>query len=357
MFNGNLNLTLRQIKQLPLTRKERDHRSRTRKGLHVYISYYFYLFSELTAEQQEEHIVSNNVRDDSDVISIADSTDTAYDNPNIKFEEVVRCAYRQWRYMSAPLKSAWEKRAESLNAMKLPGWILNLPPKLSTKSIVMESISLEWNMLVKVFKEAISRAPPAEERKLKYVFGKEVVELNTQTYKKFTMTLLLNSYLFGENYSKVRNEVCYESKTKNVTVLHIASQKRMQEIFTIEEQTASAFLYEKGSFAAIRTCCGKVQIVDGLGKKNIGFILEERRTFWKIKLKTTNDIIHLKKLTYNSEEGRYELNNFCDHNGRHITKYWPIRMYLTKKGNCRMTINRVGFGKNNAIIQSILFTS
>ena len=59
---------------------------------------------------------------------------------------------------------------------------MNLPPKLSTKSIVMESISLEWNMIVKVFKEAISRAPPAEERNMKYVFGKEVVELKTQTY-------------------------------------------------------------------------------------------------------------------------------------------------------------------------------
>ena len=98
--------------------------------------------------------------------------------------------------------------------MKLPGWILNVPPQLSSKSIVMKSLSLEWEMIVKVFKEAISSAPPTEDQNMSYIFGKEVVELKSQTYKKFAMTLLLNTYLFGENYSKVRNEVCYESKTK-----------------------------------------------------------------------------------------------------------------------------------------------
>ena len=73
-------LTPRQIKSLPLTKTERDHRSRTRKGLHVFLSYYMTLFKELGDEEQVQQVVMNNnqkIYNNTDAMSI-DSTDDAY---------------------------------------------------------------------------------------------------------------------------------------------------------------------------------------------------------------------------------------------------------------------------------------
>ena len=145
---------------------------------------------------------------------------------------------------------------------------------------------------------------------------------------------------------------------KKITVLHFASQKRINEVFTVEELSATDFIYERGLFEANRTCAGKVQIADKDGKKGVGFILEERRLFWKIKIMGTNNICYLKKLTYNIDEHRYEFNDFVDYCGRYIISYWPIRLSLSKTGMCRMTINRVGFEKaTNDIIVARTFTS
>ena len=101
-----------------------------------------------------------------------------------------------------------------------------------------------------------------------------------------------------------------------------------------------------------------MQIADSAGNKNVGFILEERRNVWKIKLKGTNKIVHLKKLTFNSETQQYQFNDHKHYMGRYITTYWPIRMLLSNTGLCRMTINRVGYLKSNEnIIAAPLFTS
>ena len=127
MINGIL--TPRQIKSLPLTKTERDHRSRTRKGLHVFLSYYMTLFKELGDEQQVEQVFINNARkidENADAVSI-DSTDTVYQQQHhVEFVEVVRCAFRQWRLMGPLSKESWEKRAERLNSQKLPGWLVSV---------------------------------------------------------------------------------------------------------------------------------------------------------------------------------------------------------------------------------------
>ena len=317
------------------------------------------LFKELTDEEKVEQVTHHNVRSSElitdDSISI-DSTMPGYEEMNnVKFVEIVKCAFKQWRYMSVNSREAWNRRADKLNAKKLPGWVMNLPKKI-TNSVVMKSISLEWELLVKAFKEAVEREPPKEQKNVTYQFGNETVTMKSQTYKKFTMTLLLKVYLFGEDYEKVRSEVVYQSK--KLTLLHFASQKRLSTVLTVEEQSATQFLYEKGVFQAIRTCCGKVQIANSAGDKNVGFILEERRNVWKIKLKGTNEIVNLKKLTFNSETQQYQFNDHKHYMGRYITTYWPIRILLSNTGLCRMAINQVKFVKlNDKIIELPLFTN
>ena len=178
--------------------------------------------------------------------------------------------------MSECSRKAWDKRAERLNSRKLSGWLVTIPPKIANVNVVMESISLEWEKLRKMFKNAIER--PSKRTitdPIFYKFGSERVELRSQTYKKFDMTLLLRNYLFGEDFCKVRNEVI--KQTKNTTLLHFASMNRMIEVFTVEEQKGTAFEWESDELAAICTCDGKVGVVDGNVRTHVGFIMEERR--------------------------------------------------------------------------------
>ena len=132
----------------------------------------------------------------------------------------------------------------------------------------------------------------------------------------------------------------------------------MNEIFTVEKQSATEFEFEKNGFEATRTCCGKVQIANRDGKKGVGFIMEEHRNFWKIIMKETNEILNLKKVNYNKDDNRFKFNDFVDYNSNYITTYWPIRILLANNGSCRMTLNCVLFEKHsNIIIQKITFTS
>ena len=191
------------------------------------MSYYMTLFKELTDEEKVEQVTHHNVRSSElitdDSISI-DSTMPGYEEMNnVKFVEIVKCAFKQWRYMSVNSREAWNRRADKLNAKKLPGWVMNLPKNI-TKSVVMKSISLEWELLVKAFKEAVEREPPKEQKNVTYQFGNETVTMKSQTYKKFTMTLLLKVYLFGEDYEKVRSEVVYQSKKINTSTLCLAEE-------------------------------------------------------------------------------------------------------------------------------------
>lgn len=308
MWSG-ANLSPRQIRLLLLSKKERDHRSRNRKRIHVFLSRYICYFQHLSFEEQEELVTVHNVRTYNDALSV-DSTDTIVNN--VKFVEVMKIAFRQWRYMAECSKTAWNKRAERLNLRKLPGWLVTIPPKIANINVVMESILLEWEKLRKMFKNAIER--PSKRTitdPIFYKYGSERVELKTQTYKKFDMTLLLRNYLFGEDFCKVRNEVIKE--TKNTTLLHFAYMNRIIEIFTVEEQKGTAFEWKSDKLAAICTCGGKVGVFDGNGRKGVGFIMEERRNLWKIKVKHTNEICYLKKMVYNVGSERYDLNDFRDH--------------------------------------------
>ena len=96
-----------------------------------------------------------------DNISIPDSTDTGYDEDvdKVKLGEAIRLAFKQWRYMAKINRCAWNKRADRLNKRKLPGWIVKMPSKILNAEVVMKSLSLEWEGIVKVLKEAIERKP------------------------------------------------------------------------------------------------------------------------------------------------------------------------------------------------------
>ena len=357
MFQSDVTLyTSREIMSLPMNRIEIDHRSRKRKGLHVCMSRCVHDFRVLSKERQKELLIKSNIRNEESDDGSVDSTDTLYDPP-IVWGEIQKFCFQKWRETTARCKSAWSRRADRLNRRKLPGLVVTLPVEID-KNDIMQSLSMEWEGLVKTFKRSICSAPKSTDSILEYKFGPERVCIRSQSYKTFNLTLLLKLILFGRDYVKVSDEI--RMKTKSTCLLHITSQKRMRDIFTLEDQSAAMYNTWRNGNGFIRTCCGKVTVMDAYGRNCVGYVLEELGDLWRIKLRLTNEIILLRKLVYNRAEGTYDTEDtVVDDSGRRIVSFWPIRILLYNSGLCKMTINRVSWHerKPNKIIEQFTFTS
>ena len=132
-----------------------------------------------------------------------------------------------------------------------------------------------------------------------YCFGLERVALLSQMFRTFSMLLLLRLTMFGKDYLKINdNEKIY--RTKRVTFLHISSQKRMCELFTLAGRCLVEFdTIVDGIVRNKRMCSRKVDILIN-NKHILGYILEDTNARWKIHL-VSNEIIWLNKLKYNEE--------------------------------------------------------
>ena len=124
--------------------------------------------------------------------------------------------------------------------------------------------------------------------------------------------------------------------------MHIASQKRMKQLFSKENLDATEYMTEKNNIKYTQTCCGKLNIVYN-NKHITGYILDESRGKWKVLL-ASNKIIFKKPLVYNRESCKY----IYPSTGKYIIKhYWPIRVLLKINGKgLRLTINRLAYEKN-----------
>ena len=125
--------------------------------------------------------------------------------------------------------------------------------------------------------------------------------------------------------------------TKKEKILHIASNRRMCEIFCVEG--LSAVKYFKNSFTF--SCCGKVSPkFGGCAKAMVGYIMDETSSYWIIKF-CSNKTIRVKKAPCNN--GTYVLCNCIVDNRSDIviTQYWPIRIKLNRSGKSSLTLNRL----------------
>ena len=200
------------IRKLTINKKENLHRSRNRLGFHVYISRFFYDFNKMSLAQQHQYIFYNdkvrlgrhriiNNRDD---ISI-DSTSSCL-TEKVPRATIYRSACKNWRYnVTIQLKKAWKSRASNLNNRKLPGKFLHIPFSLerrnSIESRVLQSLTYEWDTVVRFFKNCITRDPRKSTSSMVYTFGKEKVPVLSQTYREFRFSFLMEKTLFGDNLS------------------------------------------------------------------------------------------------------------------------------------------------------------
>ena len=118
-----------------------------------------------------------------------------------------------------------------------------------------------------------------------YVFGKERVRIDSQTYRTFSLSFLLGVSIFGEEYC---NFYEYETimRTKKLILFHISSQRRMRDLLTVENQYATKHNVRRVK----QTCCGKVNMKDTKGRNILGYILDEIERRWEVILENNRKI-------------------------------------------------------------------
>ena len=221
-----------EVVLMPLTLREEDNRSRSRKGFQVYLSRFFWDFKSLSVDDQRRELEGDEgVPDNDNVLSI-----DSIDSPEvINHVEVMRMACKRWRGLEPIMVAAWKQRAENLNRRPVPGRFYNIPVPVThnLKENVLQEMTLDWEKLVSVLKNTITRPPKEEISRRALYFGKERVTMWSQSYHAMFINLLVRQTLFGVSYRKMNGakEVVY--KTKQITELHIASLGRMEKLFTI----------------------------------------------------------------------------------------------------------------------------
>ena len=140
-------------------------------------------------------------------------------------------------------------------------------------------------------------------------------------------------------------------KSKNVSILHIASMKRMKTLFTLSDLCAVDF-----SIGEIRhACCGKVSVVCN-GKREIGYIMDEKGDKWKILLRTNRVICIPKVKMLHDDDGNfvsYIYNDISSQKKWNTTMYWPIRMKFSVNAvqKWQYMINHITLKKGTVLIQ------
>lgn len=344
------------IETLPLSQRERDHRSRTRLGFHVFVSRFFADFKTLQDEEKWERVstLMGVRRHREDIIEIhsdesVDSSDS--DESTIPVYQVMRLACIEWRSMPPHHIESWSVRAEMLNRRPLPGRFVLIPGVLGEGQImerhVKEALSGEWERIVKILRNAVTREPRRDISQRVVLFGKERVRILSQTYRRVYLGSLMKKVVFGDGDYSIATEDERVYQTKKVEILHFSSLARMKQVFTLAGLCGVEFL--NATSGNVHSCCGKVSTILR-GKTLTGYIIDENECGgWIVRL-GNNRTVEIPRVKYNREVGEYVYDNRRSNRRRVISFYWPIRILIHNNGDCKMTINRLAIDSENRIM-------
>ena len=199
-----------------------------------------------------------------------DFTDSrVYNRTPYNFGEVILLASRNWSQLSESIQEAWSTRATRLNSRPVPGLFLQVPDDINN-NILLQSINSEWEVLVANLKRCIVRPPRRRDSILKRCFGKEVVKIGAQVLRVLNISVTLQTVIFGNDHSKLQDSKLIFNSKKRV-LIHIASRRRMEELFTNMGQCGVTFEKDNILFC----CSGKVSLKNRNNKNVVGFVVNE----------------------------------------------------------------------------------
>ena len=108
--------TANEIIQSPLTDKEQNHRSRKRRGYHVFLSSFCTKFSALEYDSKRAILTDLKIWRREEYESDDDSVITPRQPAP---GEVMKAAGRVWSASTVELKNAWGERTNELNMLPL----------------------------------------------------------------------------------------------------------------------------------------------------------------------------------------------------------------------------------------------
>ena len=144
--------------------------------------------------------------------------------------------------------------------------------------------------------------------------------------------------MFGNNFNNMLDREVIK-KTKNNTLLHIASTKRVNEVFTLNGECGVCFVQYDNNNRCIwtTTCDGKVHLLHN-GKTNlIRYIVDETPNRWKVQLDikiNNSNYILISILTYSVDLDPYEYKKQSKSSVFIVKHYSPIRFLVNKNGKC-----------------------
>ena len=174
-----------------------------------------------------------------------------------------------------------------------------------------------------------------------YKFGPEKVRVGEMVFRKFFINRLMSRVLFGMDFQKfMPHEVMYrDDRNRRTSLFHVASQQRMDELFTVEGWSAVTFEGEVG----IKTCAGRVNVVrrvpDGRQFNQEGYIRECLEDSVLVKLADEEEV-WLEKPKWDEDNG-YVYAEVTE--SLSINYYDPIRIIINVDGSIQMILSRITF--------------
>ena len=354
------NRTPSQIARLPLTDRDKKNNSCCRRYYHVYLSLFFDDLSKMPDADRKQRVMEMSGRNAEYELHMEnesiDSTDTAHgavsyydlskEHKRKYLSDVMRAAGSHWKSLSDAHKKAHKKRTNRANRRRIAGKFDSVPAGLVHESeedvvdayedIICDMFTNEWSHWLSVFKTFVTK-PRITDSSRVITFANEVVTLQSQMYKpSMRINPLILPVLFGRSYEKLEHHELIRRARGNA-VMHVASRRRMRELFTLEQLSIVEYSTSNGG---IQFACGKIitQIDDG--RSLVGFILEENESTWTVKMEN-NEVKNVERLFFDYDTKKYQYN--VRRGIRCITEYWPVRFSFNKNGYMTFTLNSVSF--------------
>ena len=341
--------TSADVRNLPLSDRENNSRSRRRVGYHVYLSRYFLDFNNSSeAIRNKAARALPNFRVVNDIFD-EDSDDSATNHnvaitnrlPSFRPGDIMKLACMRWRGLPERMRENWRVRARYLNARPLPGEFKKIPLVLQPNfvSTILESLTLEWVQFSNDLTTGIKRPRKVVQEDAKgcvRCLGRERVVCRNEVVRKMRFSHILGLSLFGGEYKKLKaKEIVQRMKTG--VVVHIATRRRMVKLFTMNSMCAC----ECEAKGIDYSCAGKVAIEKN-GRQSIGYIMNERDDGWlEVVTRNRHSSIWVMKPIFDDEKKLYVYpKGGCG--GYKVVQYWPIRILLRSQ-YMLLILNRVSY--------------
>ena len=295
------------------------------------------------------NIWPDNEYDDDDDISI----DSFVGELIPRMHEIMKAAARNWHNINLNYKEAWKTRAINLNSRpRNDGKITSLPSSLEDQQLnktIMDSLTMEWINMAKMLKTAImsncigsSIIATSEKR---YKFGREKIELKSQSYRSFFLTKLMQVTIFGSPlFSNLfSHEIVY--RTKKEVVVHLLSQRRICDLLCFGGLSGCTIRKWNGTSHAM---CARANIRKG-GKSAIGYVIDEDDNSMRIKIGGREDLIEIRRPTFDEIP---TLDNISS-NSYSLFELHPIRIKINiQSGHCSIILSSCTFNDNNELVHA-----